>query len=272
MAAASFSNRVTRDALRPMFTVSTALAWLGHCCVEHCSAPIDSLAARIWFVPENGVVGPPPRGNVVLFDFDNDAPAREYLPVVHAINRCAARDGVRFGARRATTTRNPNACLTPVAELRQTALPQGDRRAAPALTDRNGLDPATTPSHFYAGAGPLATGLARPAAAGDIGPPTPTSVRLQIDYVRQHIIVSGELDCASTHIMSDATRTLLETHPGDSSIDLAGVSFLDAAGIGTLVDCANQLNSIGATLAIVGVRPKLRHIFDILNLTAMLSD
>ena len=50
----------------------------------------------------------------------------------------------------------------------------------------------------------------------------------------------GEIDFAAVPVLADAMYQLIDLQPGDSTIDLAGVSFIDAAGLGCLVGFANQ--------------------------------
>lgn len=54
---------------------------------------------------------------------------------------------------------------------------------------------------------------------------------------------------------------LIRDNPGDSTIDISGLSFIDAAGLGCLVDINNRLTAVGARLRLTGTTPKLRRIF-----------
>jgi hypothetical protein len=49
-----------------------------------------------------------------------------------------------------------------------------------------------------------------------------------------------EIDFTAMLVPADPMHQLIDLDPGDSTIDLAGVSFIDAAGLGCLVGFANQ--------------------------------
>ena len=62
-----------------------------------------------------------------------------------------------------------------------------------------------------------------------------------------------------------------ETEPADITVDLTGVCFIDAAGLGSLVGLANHLAARGAKLSVVGASPRLRRVFDIVQLGGLLQ-
>ncbi|WP_460603955.1 STAS domain-containing protein [Jatrophihabitans fulvus] len=64
------------------------------------------------------------------------------------------------------------------------------------------------------------------------------------------IEVVGSIDVASRDRLADATRTALDSGASTIVLDLAGVSFIDSTGIGTLVDAAGAASEAGGSLLV----------------------
>lgn len=94
---------------------------------------------------------------------------------------------------------------------------------------------------------------------------------VEMDLGRRWIAVRGELDCATTGQLGAAMFLLLDSCPGDSTVDLRDLRFIDAGGIGALVGFATGLADRGATLIIVGAVGNVRRVFDLVGLGAMLE-
>jgi anti-anti-sigma factor len=97
-------------------------------------------------------------------------------------------------------------------------------------------------------------------------------LEVQLDRADRRITARGELDCAGARVLADVVDALIGLDIGDSIIDLAEVSFLDAAGIGALVAFANLLAARDAKLTLTGARPRLQRLFNIVGLASMLED
>lgn len=100
----------------------------------------------------------------------------------------------------------------------------------------------------------------------------PPGLEAQLDRADRRITARGELDYAAARVLADLMDTVIVLDPGDSTIDLAGVDFLDAGGVGVLVGFANQLADLGARLTLTGARPRLRRVFDLVGLIGMLEE
>ena len=103
--------------------------------------------------------------------------------------------------------------------------------------------------------------------------PEPAAVELsvQFDPTRRRITARGELDLAAVPVLAEVSARVINLDPGDITIDLADVSFIDAAGLGGLTRLANQLADRGAALRVVGASTRLRRVFDIVDLGGMLE-
>lgn len=94
---------------------------------------------------------------------------------------------------------------------------------------------------------------------------------VETDLGRRWIAVRGDLDCTTTDQLGAAMMLLLDANPGDSTVDLRDLIFIDAGGIGALVVFATGLDARGATLTIVGAACKVRRVFDLVGLSGMLE-
>jgi anti-sigma B factor antagonist len=94
---------------------------------------------------------------------------------------------------------------------------------------------------------------------------------VQLDRSERRITVCGEIDFAAVPVLADAMHQLVVLDPGDSTIDLAGVSFIAAAGLGCLVGFANQLANSDAKITVIGASDRLLRVFDIVELGGLLK-
>jgi hypothetical protein len=61
------------------------------------------------------------------------------------------------------------------------------------------------------------------------------------------------------------------TDPGDTTVDLAAVSFIDAGGLGRLVGLRNELAAHRVAMNVINAAPRLRKTFTIAGLQVMLQ-
>ncbi|WP_162233265.1 MULTISPECIES: STAS domain-containing protein [Protofrankia] len=80
--------------------------------------------------------------------------------------------------------------------------------------------------------------------------------------------VHGEIDMATGAAFRAALMAGLDQLPPLLVVDLDGVSFLDACGLGILVGVANRAALAGIPVKVVGVRP---HIYRLFALTRMVD-
>jgi stage II sporulation protein AA (anti-sigma F factor antagonist) len=86
------------------------------------------------------------------------------------------------------------------------------------------------------------------------------------DRVTVH--VSGEVDLETI----DQLAAGLEGCHGMVVVDLAGVTFIDSSGLGTLVRARNRLTSEGGALLVQHPADKVRRLFEVTGLTELLAD
>lgn len=86
------------------------------------------------------------------------------------------------------------------------------------------------------------------------------------------IAVSGDLDIATAdQLFRDANEALRASAPTTLVLDLAGVSFLDSSGIGTLVELRNVAGDTGGDLVLRRPSDRTKRLLEITALDTVFS-
>ncbi len=88
-------------------------------------------------------------------------------------------------------------------------------------------------------------------------------VRLHPAYV--HLVVAGEVDMVSVPRLR-AVLTAAAAAGRVVIVDLARVSFIDAAGLGVLAGAARRCSASGGSLSVVAAGPLVRQMFSLTRL------
>ena len=80
------------------------------------------------------------------------------------------------------------------------------------------------------------------------------------------ITFTGELDTASADQAYDYVRGAIDTHGGQVLLDVAGLSFCDARGLGALARMSRHAGQAGSSLYLVAPPPRLMKIIRITSL------
>jgi anti-sigma B factor antagonist len=99
----------------------------------------------------------------------------------------------------------------------------------------------------------------------------PTPLTLHIDWPARIITVRGEVDLYSSPSLQKAMSRLVQAHPGNTTVDLHRVDFLDATGLTCLVELNNALGPSGDRLTVIAP-PRLRRLFAITGLEDLLAE
>lgn len=87
---------------------------------------------------------------------------------------------------------------------------------------------------------------------------------VQIDVSTRTVALYGELDFANRYLLTRAGHELLSGclrgngHPNDALCDMRGLRFIDAAGIGALVEVLGRFNDAGITVRLANATPSVR--------------
>jgi anti-anti-sigma factor len=98
----------------------------------------------------------------------------------------------------------------------------------------------------------------------------PTTLEVTTDVATRRLILIGELDRFTGSSLTEDSATLMVINPGDTTVDLSDVSFIDAGGLGRLVRLRNNLARHRATLTVANPSDRLRKTFQLGRLQSML--
>ncbi|GAA0423812.1 anti-sigma F factor antagonist [Acrocarpospora corrugata] len=79
------------------------------------------------------------------------------------------------------------------------------------------------------------------------------------------ITVTGDLDATTTAQLQDEVRAA-RTLSGDLIFDMAGMSFMDSAGIRVLLDAYHHARAHGGTVSVCAPRPSPRKVMELVGL------
>jgi anti-sigma B factor antagonist len=83
-------------------------------------------------------------------------------------------------------------------------------------------------------------------------------VWVESDVPGATVHVSGELDMATANDLIEGVRRSLLRGPGDLTLDLSGLSFMDSTGLLALLDLSKQLEGRGRLIVLSSPRPVAR--------------
>jgi anti-sigma B factor antagonist len=86
------------------------------------------------------------------------------------------------------------------------------------------------------------------------------------------LVLSGEFDLTAADRVCDAADSLLAAADGKRlTVDLAAVSFIDAAGLGALVMMSNAAADAGTTLRVRGAPARIAKLLELTGLSEVLA-
>ncbi|MCW2943304.1 MAG: Anti-anti-sigma regulatory factor (antagonist of anti-sigma factor)-like protein [Actinoallomurus sp.] len=100
-----------------------------------------------------------------------------------------------------------------------------------------------------------------------------TGVELSVAYRSTHIIIRlrGEIDIAAAPGLRERLLGLLQPGMELVILDLSGVSFCDASGLGVLVGSHHHATMLGVTLRLTGLHPRVARLLHIHGLDRVLT-
>jgi anti-sigma B factor antagonist len=83
-------------------------------------------------------------------------------------------------------------------------------------------------------------------------------------------VFDGEIDIATCPAIRHFLMAAISSGNVDLTVDMSGVTFIDAAGIGVLVAAANRARQEGGGLSLLAPSRQVRRLLDVLHLHAIL--
>lgn len=84
------------------------------------------------------------------------------------------------------------------------------------------------------------------------------------------VVLDGEIDIATAPAIRRVLMAAISGGNAHLAVDMSGVTFLGAAGIGVLVDAASRAREAGGSLSLLAPSPQVRWLLDVLRLDAIL--
>ena len=85
------------------------------------------------------------------------------------------------------------------------------------------------------------------------------------------LVLWGELDCSSAPELRARISEVLAAGAGSVALDLAGLSFIDAAGLGVLIGAERQLRQRNGRLELRRVPRSVRRVFEVAGVSGFLQ-
>jgi anti-anti-sigma factor len=97
-------------------------------------------------------------------------------------------------------------------------------------------------------------------------------LQIDLDVAHARVALTGELDLATVPVLREAAAVLLSETAEEITIDLGGLQFIDAAGLGEIVCLRATLIAAGRQLTLRRPSPRIRRTFTIGGLAELLRE
>ena len=84
------------------------------------------------------------------------------------------------------------------------------------------------------------------------------------------VVLDGEIDIATCPAIRRFLMAAISGGNVHLAVDMSGVTFIDASGIGVLVAAANRARQAGGDLSLLAPSPQVRRLLDVFHLDAIL--
>jgi anti-sigma B factor antagonist len=84
------------------------------------------------------------------------------------------------------------------------------------------------------------------------------------------VVLAGEIDIATAPAIRRFLMAAISGRDVHLAVDMSGVAFIGAAGIGVLVAAANRAREAGGSLSLLAPSPQVRRLLDVCNLDGIL--
>ena len=84
------------------------------------------------------------------------------------------------------------------------------------------------------------------------------------------VVLDGEIDISTCPAIRRFLMAAISGGDVHLAVDMSGVTFIGAAGIGVLVAAANRARQAGGSLSLLAPSPQVRRLLDVLHLDAIL--
>jgi len=90
------------------------------------------------------------------------------------------------------------------------------------------------------------------------------------DPLSAAVVLDGEIDISTCPAVRRLLMAAVSGGKVHLAVDMSGVTFIDAGGIGVLVAAANRARQAGGGLSLLAPSPQVRRLLDVFRLDAIL--
>jgi anti-sigma B factor antagonist len=90
------------------------------------------------------------------------------------------------------------------------------------------------------------------------------------DRLSAPVVLDGEIDISTCPAIRRLLMAAISGGNVHLAVDMSGVTFIDAGGIGVLVAAANRARQAGGSLSLLAPSPQVRRLLDVFHLDAIL--
>ena len=90
------------------------------------------------------------------------------------------------------------------------------------------------------------------------------------DPLSAAVVLDGEIDISTCPAVRRLLMAAISGGNVHLAVDMSGVTFIDAGGIGVLVAAANRARQAGGGLSLLAPSPQVRRLLDVFRLDAIL--
>jgi anti-anti-sigma factor len=90
------------------------------------------------------------------------------------------------------------------------------------------------------------------------------------DPLSAAVVLDGEIDISTCPAVRRLLMAAISGGNVHLAVDMSGVTFIDAGGIGVLVAAANRARQAGGGLSLLAPSPQVRRLLDVFHLDAIL--
>jgi anti-sigma B factor antagonist len=96
------------------------------------------------------------------------------------------------------------------------------------------------------------------------------TITVVLDPPSATVFLNGEIDIATAPAIRRLLMAAISGGDIRLAVDMSGVAFIGAAGIGVLIAAANQAREAGGSLSLLAPSPQVRWLLDICHLDGIL--
>ena len=99
-------------------------------------------------------------------------------------------------------------------------------------------------------------------------------LELDVGFSPERVVVAvrGELDVLTEAVLAGALAATVDDGHRDIVVDMGGVTFLGAAGLGVLARVSRRLSEIGGTITVRSASGRIRRVFDIAGMSDLVVE